>query len=182
MFPKTSRVTSESSCHCRTVAAIPETTVTSATTSPMATASWFGFTRRVLTPRKAIQPVARAENPSAVAGRRTGARHPSPAAWGSAVHLRIELAHPGRERREHLVVERGDLVEQARELAGAEHGHGQRRRRHHGGCAGAVVEQRQLAHAVAGAEGGDLLSAPEHVGHALHDDERLPADVALGDE
>src|SRR5690606_3981340 len=32
------------------------------------------------------------------------------------------------------------------------------------------------------AEGGDLLSAPEHVGRALHDDERLPADVALGDE
>src|ERR687897_247006 len=211
MLPNTSRCTDESSCHWSTVARTPEAIVISATTSPIATATWLGLMRRgeagasdaagvpvlsaaltsvltsVLTSRK---PTQRED------GRRNRPRTAQPLAlpvpWrragrsqrgaGLPVVLAVELADLAGERGEDLVVEGGHLVEQARELAGPEHEHGQRRGRGDGRRAGAVVEQRQLAHAVAGSELADLLPASGDVGAPFDDDEGLSTDVALCDE
>jgi hypothetical protein len=48
MLPKTSRCTGESSCHCKTVAMMPEATVISANPTPIATTIWLGLMRRVI--------------------------------------------------------------------------------------------------------------------------------------
>ena len=47
MLPKTSRCTGESSCHCRAVAAMPDTMTITAKPTPMPRASWVGLMRRL---------------------------------------------------------------------------------------------------------------------------------------
>src|SRR5262245_45355929 len=123
--------------------------------------------------------------PRAVVSHRHGgcvARRARGALTNSPEDLGVELPDPGGERGHDLVVEGGNLVEQARELARAEHEHRERRGRCDGGGAGPVVEQRQLTHAGAGAERRYGLPGAAGGGLTLDDDERLSPDVALGHE
>src|SRR5215203_2119538 len=108
MLPKTSRWTSESSWNCSTVAAMPDPRVTRAKATPRPMASWFGLTRRVLTPRKL---------PNGDPEGSIGYRAVTMTAGGpSAEVLAVQLAHSAGKGREDLVGQRGHLIEQAGEL------------------------------------------------------------------
>src|SRR5919106_4446384 len=203
MLPKTSRDTGESSCHCRTVATIPDATVTTANATPMTTATWRGRMRTGAGRSVPFAPASASASASAVLTVLTPPKLPNGApplrtcgGWGGygphnhrklvwrglAERLAVELADAAGQGGEDLVGERGDLVEQPRELARAQHEDGERRGGDDAGGAGSVVEQRHLAHAVTRAQPPDLLTAAPHLGLALDDDERLAPDVALGDE
>src|SRR5947209_7008432 len=98
------------------------------------------------------------------------------------VGLGVGLAEPLGHRRQQLVGQVGDLVDDARELALAEDEHlhvvlGHDRRR-----AGTAVEQSELAEVLAGAELGDLPLAALHRGVAADDEEELVSRLALLDE
>ena len=78
--------------------------------------------------------------------------------------------------------EAGDLVDEAGELALAEHDELHVGLGDDGRVAGRLVEQRELAERVARAERRDLAALAGDLGGAVEDHEELVAGLALGDE
>ena len=110
--------------------------------------------RRVRRPRSTARRPTRPPGP----GMGLTSSRPAPAcrAVGSVVGLGVGLAQPVGHGRQQLAADGGHRLQQAVELALAEHQHVHVRLRDDRGRAGPAVEQGQLAEVAAGPEGGHL--------------------------
>ena len=118
----------------------------------------------------------------------TAARTPSPiengASWISSDAVESSLMRrcvpeSVRHAREEFAREAGNLVDEAREFALAEHDELHVGLGDDGGVAGRLLEQRKLAERVARAELRDLAAAPGYAGPAVEDHEELVARLTL---
>src|SRR6266545_7479642 len=103
MFPKTVRVTGESSWSSKTAPAMPDATVTAANSTPIATTIWWGLTRRKIT--SANLPNECDSDGIPRDGQAAEAQKPRAPESTSAVRLAVELADPAGQHGQDLVGE-----------------------------------------------------------------------------